>query len=727
LDSDSDRIVNWVQQHTQWIPYFGYLKGARGTFQARQGSHLDRTVLLATMLLKSGKKVKLVHAQTGTEAKSVILENLRGPTPWSDWSNKVLSLEERIQLRAAEFEAGTGEVEDALGMAGAFEHQMDQFRSGMLETVDSQSKRMEQVLQLGEAVGAHDYAPFAEQYFYVEYENEGEWKSVCPIFGNGIPVPLLDDLTAPVYYTSSTDFPNELVHKVKIRFLVDQYRDGKTTEKLALEREWVASTINFESLFVGVEGKSIDDLKAILTNTDTDLEGKEEEARKKVLDEEVWIPFIKVGSEDTMTENEFDRAGDVRKIETDVLGQKKALGSAISALGGLSLGGTSSAGSKPKQTLAGVRIEFITIDPYGDEVVETRNLFALAEGARTYFDEKGELNADSSAERAFACTRSYELFVQSAKSTLNLYKQKQLQLANAYRLPLKYMAMHLDGNDAEAMNALFKATEKVPQWDLQLVTLASARSSLTQASEHVFFARPNLLAKRSQIALQGEQSTLVRGFDILSNRMESLRQDPVHLFSMGVLDTILENTIARAGKLNREFDGTAFDYPTHLGDGKLHKVTAENLASMQHKVAPEAFPFLERDVHKFGTVVIADDGASPSLAWYRVNEVTGETLGMGVSPIGLAGSATEDVITRTMIIKALLTGAGAGVTGFFSCYQAGSGAIRTFSTCLVCSIIAAAVAVAGSLVIKGGVVPTPMKFAGAFTTACYIAATQMGG
>src|SRR5262249_33801924 len=75
LGSDPQVIVEWVRENTGWIPYHGVLRGPVGVLMDRQGSSLDRALLLATLLERAGQRVRLAHGLLSTIQAIDLLPN----------------------------------------------------------------------------------------------------------------------------------------------------------------------------------------------------------------------------------------------------------------------------------------------------------------------------------------------------------------------------------------------------------------------------------------------------------------------------------------------------------------------------------------------------------------------------------------------------------------------------------------------------------------------------
>src|SRR6266568_9483268 len=73
---DPAALFAWVHNNTFWVPYHGLLRGPAGVLMDRQGNSLDRAVLLATLLEKTGNTVRLAHGELTREQAFDLLPDL---------------------------------------------------------------------------------------------------------------------------------------------------------------------------------------------------------------------------------------------------------------------------------------------------------------------------------------------------------------------------------------------------------------------------------------------------------------------------------------------------------------------------------------------------------------------------------------------------------------------------------------------------------------------------
>ena len=70
IGNDPAAAAAWVREHTTWVPYSGALRGPLGVLMDRRGSSLDRATLLAELLHRDGRIVRVAHGTLADAAAS---------------------------------------------------------------------------------------------------------------------------------------------------------------------------------------------------------------------------------------------------------------------------------------------------------------------------------------------------------------------------------------------------------------------------------------------------------------------------------------------------------------------------------------------------------------------------------------------------------------------------------------------------------------------------------
>jgi hypothetical protein len=76
IGRDPDSLAAWVRESTSWIPYRGILRGPVGVLMDRQGSSLDRALLLYALITEAGHAARLARADLPPEKSRALLPAL---------------------------------------------------------------------------------------------------------------------------------------------------------------------------------------------------------------------------------------------------------------------------------------------------------------------------------------------------------------------------------------------------------------------------------------------------------------------------------------------------------------------------------------------------------------------------------------------------------------------------------------------------------------------------
>ena len=86
VGEEPEALFAWVRDNPYWVPYTGSLRGSVGVLMDRLGNSLDRSLLLAELLRRSGHQCRLARAQL-SEEQAHQLQSKLAPVP-QGWSPK---------------------------------------------------------------------------------------------------------------------------------------------------------------------------------------------------------------------------------------------------------------------------------------------------------------------------------------------------------------------------------------------------------------------------------------------------------------------------------------------------------------------------------------------------------------------------------------------------------------------------------------------------------------
>ncbi len=573
-DFKAEKVVDWVEQHTRWVPYQGVLRGAEGVLLDRQGNSLDRSLLLSALLEDAGHETRLANGQLSKSAVERVLQEYDAEA-FEPVSPESFSSEE---------------AKAAVGRAA------------------EQAAALAQLVQLPDSPWSAGLEPAVADHWWVELKGESGWRSLDPLLTG----PLENERPKADQRFDPQELPEELFHQVTVRVVIERWDQGKVREEIPLTHSLKAAAgpaQDFELRFVPfgfAVTPEVPDAKAeVLSVADTTQD---------------WLPLFRIGKTRIFQQG-FGRDGRLERnpAKPAVLRQMEK---ATSALGGLGR-----AEELPESVLSACWIEYEIEVPGREAQIVRRELVDLIGPARRLDGTFAEfsLDADAIRERGMALQGISRILVTSShlqpiafqKASLELWARQGPQLAALARL------LH----DPEAEEPLQRLLRE-PLIPLDLLALSMTRGELSRFGSATYLGSPNILTRHYLLDAGGQLEAL-DAVDIVANEVGvigsgSIPASRVRL-EAGVLDTVLEASLsARDGPSHNtaelfarrgESTGRWMSYPDLPQN---HRLPAEVQARM--KTADAA-----------GRVVVAPEWVSGDAepAWWEIDPTDGTTLGIG--------------------------------------------------------------------------------------------------
>jgi hypothetical protein len=227
LGSDPAVIFHFVRDQIRYEPYSGVLRGGLGTLICRAGNSLDRSLLLAALLQKTGAGTRIVSGTLSEQAAGRLVGRLFDAVrPEPAASPSLADLLRQVSQ-------AVGAPPDSLQeIARRQEERARQERTQLAAYVDhettvlsgllAKAKIDPGVLTPGDRVVAE-----ARDHYWVQYQNaDGQWVDLDPAFPDAEPGKTFGAVTT----TFAPDaIPEELYHHLRITMTlrVAQVADGK--------------------------------------------------------------------------------------------------------------------------------------------------------------------------------------------------------------------------------------------------------------------------------------------------------------------------------------------------------------------------------------------------------------------------------------------------------------------------------------------------------------------
>lgn len=638
----AEAIVDWVTNNIRFESYRGLLRGSKGTLISGAGNTLDQAMLLAQMLRDSGYDARIVRGTLDEKNAARLVDSMFGSRG---------EIHAGTDLDIEKFAAASGiperELRSYQERIAAFElEQQPAYRDALAarDLITAQLKAAG--IQVGADV-TETLIKEASDYAWVQFRTgaSGSWQEAHPAFGAMSPPEGIS-----ISATLADAIPPNLQHRVRVEFTLERkYGDRLQTESLMEPWERPVANLIGIPMIIGNTVLGVDPAATL-----EDLAGS-------MADQALFAPVFMNGL--APGAQAFDLFGNVVPPEAAASDAAAVVQSvtrrgaqAASALGGL--GSTAPNDSVPI-ALTAQWIDFILIAPDG---AETRH-------RRFVFDR---LTPEARATGGLA--------LQDESVVLRGLLTSQVLMLNPGEVSPAYIASEMHKSAVAANQALQKlrgeagqnvaqATRVLKGVDVKehLLLFAAFDGAILPAGTISYRAEPSLLVLFNELT-PGESPSLAAGVDIIHNARRVYRNqgqrvvtDPSAAILAGAWETSAE----------RQFIATRTDGDVHgvykafaTSDGASRTLTPGMDATIADLGA--ALPLIQENLARGFAVVLpgratADTGPT---AWWRVNPITGETLGMGIDGRGTA--ATERTVKEIGIAGKLIT-VSMGVAGHLAC------------------------------------------------------------
>jgi hypothetical protein len=625
LGKEPQASLAWVQEHTDWAPYRGLLRGTRGVMLDRVGSNLDRAVLLGDLLRSSGHEVRLAHAELDQARAREILGKLRptllspqGPSP----VDPAPDARQQVASKAnALLEAQAGELYGMVkGMAGG------------TRARDEQA-----------AVSA------MRDYWWVECKTGDKWLAL-DVLATG-PEPVAAAVAASVTadwnaQDSAPAIPEADWHTVQLRLVIERYADGATSESTVLEHVLRPAEVLERPI-------TLLHMPKPWPETLPDPKADPNAIGNAAVSVREWFPVLQVGDQ-LIAQSAFTDAGDLIAAPLDAKRDIAGAGGAGFMSGfGEALGGGDTASS----ALTAEWLEYEIRVPGEPARRIRRPVFdllgpAMRAAKATGFDASTN---ERLIERYEALLGSTQIFLQVSDLTGDFLTHLETRSLVENRMAIQELAKERDAAKISTQAAAI--LDRLDSWG-PLPVLALWRSELGGPSRAAFINRPNVLSYRvGAPAVNADRIAFREQVDVASNSVGiawGASQDPFEgRLRQGVADTIAE-ALALGGDLSTKENTAAIFAQAGSGPDRSKLVAPRDPNAGQGlEWSEDAIGRLGEDVSE-GYLAVAlrqpvPAGERPRVGWWRIDPESGETI--GVMETGFHGGMDERVETELEIAQ----------------------------------------------------------------------------
>lgn len=662
---DPVKLFEWVRDETYLVPYRGLLRGPTGVLMDRLGNSLDRAVLLHAMLKSIGHTVRLERGTLTDEQAETLLERAR-PVPRdgvpalsrsaSESTDTILrTLARERQVDPATLRQATDKVAlEQSRMRGALQNRVIEQTAAIAAAIGKPVPNQPQEdVQRIQAVRDH---------WWVEWQNGSDWTALDPSLPAGAPGRTLTAAHATVAPDHFRDLGADQLQWIQLRVVVESWSAGKVSEAQVLTHDLLPAELIGKSIVLRFMPVSSPLDRKLFQEKDPLAKLKE-----TVLAQNEWAPILQIDDQN-ISRHTFNDTGDVGEMARPASSQAalpvEGLGNSIGSLLG---------GAKERNQPATVRSGKYTTAVWIDYDIHSPGQAARTV-RRDIVDLLGPAARAINPAPAPAMTESQRL-----ERGLALMGETDILplVGNVTREFLDYMFVTNVLHNRQVITTLSRlgAVDTATYSDLasrlrlfprKLYELALTRQAWSQFAGDTYLAEPNVLAhhQRARIDEDGLLK-LLAALDIVVNPMAVRRGARASSFEVqlqqGVLDTNVEAVLAAADCRGLEAAGSC---------SQLHN-TAE-MFSVSHSKAPwlvvrgiadrgwraadlpaDLRSRIERDLAS-GHVVMVPSARIPTgpgedgLGWWRIDPLTGQTLGMGQE--GWGQGAIERFLNENAVI-----------------------------------------------------------------------------
>lgn len=615
---DADTIVRRVFDRIDYEPYHGTLRGAAGTVASGAGNALDQSLVAARLLLDAGYEVEIRRAELADDAARAVL----------------------AEVRAQDGDAATMAVDPGTALPGLTEEDLGVFRDEAErltaelrgEAASAESSLLDAV-QLAPS-DASSLVDVARDYFWVGYRlSSGDaWQDGHPVFGETAAA--VAGLTPED--TFDADIPTELQHRVRVQAFIER-KMGDALETVEITSPWERPTANLygvpRTFSIAPDGiEEVDDPE--------DIDAVTEATR-------FFYP-LNAGSP-AAGAMAFDLFGNVVPPEaaaSEMSGVFGEVNRGFNEAGGL-LGalGTDEEPEAP-QALTAVWLEFTLVEPGGDETPHRRMIVDRI-GAEARAAGEASLPADASDTAAVGEMAGAHTYMLDTGGYSEAYVLDRS--FGAFTATADYLHDVLAAMEAGEHPPSFGGEAAAAEEPLGPLHLYQAFEALPQEPDiRSFRPAPGLVVMSQR--LDG-----LAQVDIVANPRLSLRVGPNGptpapdaTLRAGVWET-------RAELLPLQGEGEVVS-PSYRAVARGNLVAVRDEASLANLDVPsDSALAMGEDLDRGYLVIVPGDGiGSETMAgWWRVDPVTGETLGRGGDG---RGNAFIEYLTSFEVSLALTTG-----------------------------------------------------------------------
>lgn len=585
------------------------------------GNSLDRALALAELLAAAGEEVRLARAQLDAATAAALL-----PT-----TGRTVEVPELPRPTAAELSAMLDDPRLPADAAAAAVAEAIVRRDRINTLIAGRVPALLPALNAAAAPAAAEADEAARQaaldaltdHFWVQVRTGTAWRDIDP------DAAVLGALEPSETFAPSA-LPDALRHSVTLRVIVELDGTAGRREELLLTWTGFVADLGERPLTLSHIARNLDAIDQFVAAPD---------APDRTLSQldavGAWTPVLRAGGE-LIVQNLFTRDGAIQPANIDAF---VAAGGAAGALFGEAAAVLGGADVQTPET-AIPTAEWLEIEiqvPGALPRVERRTLFDLVGPAVRASGAQVTITADALRDRALRLTGTTDILAFGATPSDVLVARAGVAGIGAIADGIRVAA-----GAAEAPGV--GDFRSAPRLGLSLLQFAGAR---LEPGGPTAIASPNVVLMHDRLAFDASGAVVRRReFDIVFNDVVA----PEGTFSVrlrqGVIDTVLEDAIA-----GTEISANAAVFnAVDLTAGLPWMALAAGQTARIDGIDADTAARIEADIAA-GYLVVAPPARGAGMAWWRIDPVTGTTLGMLPS-----GGGADLAETAFLVLEGVMNG-----------------------------------------------------------------------
>lgn len=641
LDYDADEIIRFVKEDIYFEAYSGVLRGAQGTLISGAGNALDQSLLLSTLLKDASYEARIAAGELTEQPAKTLLKQLVLPRPAIEEALDVELFEQTLREHARRIAIPVTKLDelfDQINNAPAIDS-TDSYQQALASSKFILKKLTEAGVELGDPNTEAELVTEAQQYFWVEFRQgpSDPWQPVHPAVVKT--TDSFHELQAHDIFTES--IPDDLQHRFRFQVFLEKETNGQLTS-MALAPAWERPIANLASIPVNFTILS----RHLLTQIN------QGELEINPGSNDIFIPVLN----NQPLKNGFDLSGNIIPQEAalsafaDVFATvSDKLGQATEALANLA-GSSAESTKKGSTRLAALKIQYTFVKPDGTETRHLRTVFSDSSPDKNKRTEK-------TTGMYKALTRNFTFMVSSGKMNDAFVTDKVLNdLAQKREAIALLLRQSFNSNDDNG-------NQSGQQIDMSwlghtLLYTIFDRNIAVADQNYAYRHLPSLIVHHATLPLDQK---ITEGIDIVQNSRRAISasdsvitHQPEALIQAGAIETRFEKTLIDSNTGHITDTHSVFEQALKQGTQIELIKPNDSQALDQLNLNPDIAAHMRRDIDSGHAIIFPKNLSSADrLAWWRIDPLTGTTLGIGENGEGGATTTEYVVIGVSMGLLAL--------------------------------------------------------------------------